>query len=117
MATKVVTPNMKKVKRFKEEPDVSSVIPKFGYKSAFIIALTAALSCFFLPNMLSILGLDTRITTLISNAIFISLAVCYCHFFIETKKGFSKSFIKLYVGFFIATGIISYFWLYVGLYM
>ena len=117
MATRVATPNYKKVKRVKTINIEPSIIPKFGYKSAFIIVITTALSCFFLPNMFAILGVDTRITTLIANAILISLAVCYCHYYIETDKGFGKPFIKLYVCFFMAISIISYFWLYIGLYM
>lgn len=116
MATKVVTPNYKKVKRIKKEENTFQ-IPKFGYKSAFIIVISAAISCFFLPNMFAIFGVDTKITTMIGNAVIISFAVCYCHYFIETNKRFHKNFIRMFLGFFIAIGIISYFWLYVGLYM
>ncbi len=117
MATKVVTPNYKKVKRVKKEEVHTSPIPKFSYKSAFIIVMSAVLSCLFFPNMLAIFGVDTRITTMIGSAVIISFAVCYCHYFIETNKGFHKNFVKMYLGFFIAIGIISYFWLYIGLYM
>lgn len=118
MATKVATPNMKKVKRGKiQAKEMRSSIPNFGFKSAFVIVLTAAFSSFFLPNMLAIFGIDTRITTLLANSILISLAVCYCQFFIETNRGFGKDFIRIFLCFLVATGIISYFWLYIGLYM
>ena len=117
MAPKVVTSNYKKVKKNKKVDGNISRIPKFSYKSAVIIVLSAALSCFFLPNMIAGFGVDTRITTLIGNAVIISFAVCYCRYFIETDKGFHKNFITVYFCFFIAIGIISYFWLYIGLYM
>ena len=50
MATKVVTPNYKKVKRIKKVDVDTSPIPKFSYKSAFIIVISAAFSCFFPPK-------------------------------------------------------------------
>ena len=83
MAPKVVTSNYKKVKKNKKVDGNISPIPKFSYKSAVIIVLSAALSCFFLPNMIAGFGVDTRITTLIGNAVIISFAVCYCRYFIR----------------------------------
>ncbi len=118
MATKVITPNIKKVKNqknIKEENKV--IIPKFGFKSALIIVLVAALSAFFLPNAVAVMGGDTKLTTLISSSIFISLAVAYCQCFIETHDGFGKRFFRLFICFFITIAIISYFWIYIGLYM
>lgn len=100
MAPKVVTSNYKKVKKNKKVDGNISPIPKFSYKSAVIIVLSAALSCFFLPNMIAGFGVDTRITTLIGNAVIISFAVCYCRYFIETDKGFHKNFITVYFCFF-----------------
>ena len=118
MATKVATPNMKKVKHQKNIKEKDSVsIPKFGFKSAFIIVLVAALSAFFLPNAVAMMGVNTKLITLISNSIFISLAVAYCQCFIEAHDGFGKRFIRLFICFFITIAIISYFWIYVGLYM
>lgn len=92
-------------------------IPKFGFKSALIIAGSALLSSIFLPFLLSFTHIDIRLISLLSNAFIISLAVCYCHFYIETDKGFGKNFIQVYIGFFIGISIICYFWLYIGLYM
>lgn len=118
MATKVATPNMKKVKHqkiIKEENEVA--IPKFGFKSALIIVLVAALSAFFLPNAVAMMGGNTKLTTLISSSVFISLAVAYCQCFIETHDGFGKRFLRLFICFLVTIAVISYFWIYIGLYM
>lgn len=116
MATNTVKYNYKKVRRPKDTK-VQSPIPKFGFKSAFIIALTALLTNLFLPNMIALLGVDSRLTTVVCNAIGISMAVCYCQYFVETNKGFKSAIIKVYLGLAFTIGVISYFWLYIGLYM
>ena len=115
MATKVVTANMKNKKNIKEGNGV--IIPKFGFKSALIIVLVAALTTFFLPNTVAMMGGSTKLATLISSSVFISLAVAYCQCFIETCDGFGKRFLRLFICFFITIAVISYFWVYIGLYM
>lgn len=116
MATNTVKYNYKKVRKAKETK-ATSPIPKFGFKSAIIIALTALMTNLFLPNMIAMLGIDTRLTTVILNAVFISMAVCYCQYFVETNKRFKSPIIKVYLGLAFTIGVISYFWLYIGLYM
>lgn len=116
MATNTAKYNYKKVKRAKETK-APSPIPRFGFKSALIIAVTALLTNLFLPNMIAMLGIDSRLTTVLLNAIFISMAVCYCQYFVETNKRFKSPIIKVYAGLTFTIGVISYFWLYIGLYM
>lgn len=116
MATNTAKYNYKKVKKAKQTKNTSP-IPRFGFKSAIIIALTALITTLFLPNMFAVIGIDTRLSTLILNAIFISMAVCYCQYFIETNKRFNSPIIKVYLGLALTIGVISYFWLYIGLYM
>lgn len=116
MATNTAKYNYKKVRKAKTTKEISP-IPKFSFKSAVIIALTALITTLFLPNMLAMLGIDTRLSTLVLNAIFISMAVCYCQYFIETNKRFNSPIIKVYLGLAFTIGVISYFWLYIGLYM
>ena len=111
MARRVATYNKKNKKQKK------GTIPTFGYKSAIIIVLVAALSTFFLPNMVAMLGGDSKITTLLASALFISLAVAYCQCYIESNEGFGNRFIRLFICFFITIAIICYFWIYIGLYM
>lgn len=117
MATRTAKYEYQKVRRPMDYKKEASPIPKFGFKSAFIIALTALLTNLFLPNMFAFLGVDPKLVTLLANAIFISMAVCYCQYFVESTKRFKSNIIKVYIGLAFTIGVISYFWLYVGLYM
>lgn len=92
-------------------------IPRFSFKSAIIIVLTAVFTSILIPSLLSTVGIDTRLSALILNSLFISMAVCYCQYFIETKKGFDSNIKIVYLGLSVTIGIITYFWLYIGLYM
>ena len=107
--------NYKKVR--KEKSKETSLIPKFGFKSAIIIALTALLSGIFIPFALSSIGLDVRVVAVIANAIMIPAAVCISQYYIETSRGFKSSIKKVYIGLMLTIGIITYFWQFVGLYM
>lgn len=114
------TNNNKTKYNYKSSPqkNVQAVsIPKFGFKSSFIIAIAALMSGVIIPFMVSLTGMDVKIITLISNSLLISLAVCYCQYFIESKKGFNSSIKVVYVALSITIAIISYFWLYIGLYI
>lgn len=117
MATKTVKYDYRKVRRTMDYKKEVSPIPKFGFKSAIIIALTALLTSLFFPNMFALWGLDSRLVTLLGNAIFISMAVCYCQYFVETTRRFKSNIVKVYLGLAFSIGVISYFWLYIGLYM
>ncbi|MFV0393645.1 MAG: hypothetical protein ACK5LC_04500 [Coprobacillaceae bacterium] len=104
-------------KQVRKEKKKQPLIPTFGYKSAIIIALTASLTAIFLPLFGGTMGLDTTLITLIANSLCIPLAVCYCQYYLETNRGFTKSCIKVYILLAIGIAVISYFWLYIGLYM
>ncbi|MBS5926004.1 MAG: hypothetical protein KIC66_02815 [Clostridium sp.] len=96
---------------------IQNQIPKFGYKSAFIILATAIFSSILVPSFFKSLGVDTKIITILANSILISLSVCYCQFFIETNKKFNGTFVKVFIALSVGIAVISYFWIYVGLYI
>lgn len=84
----------------------------FGYKSAFIIFLTALLTSVIIPYLLYLAGVDSRMLTIFLNAVSIPMAVCYCQFFIETKKGITKTCIQIFILLMLAMLAISYSMLY-----
>lgn len=104
-------------KKIRKEKRKEPVIPTFRYKSAIIIALTAALTAIFIPLLCASIGWDSLLITMIMNSLCIPLSVCYCQFYIETDRGFNKKCMITYILLAIGIAIISYFWLYVGLYM
>ncbi len=115
MAGKTTTYNYKK--RNQNRPKGHGGLEKFGFKSSLIIVLTAALSSLVIPYALSNLGISAKAVTVIANALMISLAVCYVQYFVETNRGFRLNIVKVYLGLFFTIGVISYFWMYVGLYI
>lgn len=92
-------------------------IPSFSYKSAFIIVLTATLTTNIIPYMFGLVGMEYKVIPLLANSIGIPLAVCYCQSYIETKKGFNKNSIKIFILLALFIAIISYLWLYTGVYI
>jgi len=92
-------------------------IPSFSLKSAFLIAIVAAISSILIPATFTFLGIPREFTTIVSTPLGIGLIVAYCHCFVETKKRFCKQFYLLFAFIALATAFICYFWLFIGLYI
>lgn len=87
-------------------------IPTFTYKSAFMLIASATVGCFLLPLLLSKIGLDMKLAGVLGGTFIAPLGIAFSRCFIESKEGFGKTFAKIYVGFGLALGFISIFWIY-----
>lgn len=86
-------------------------IPTFGFKSALLIIVAAIFSTVILPLILGGIGLPFNLVAIITNTFITSYAVAYSRHFIETKKGYGKSFWTTYVIFALSCFIIGFFWI------
>lgn len=92
-------------------------IPIFGYKSALFIIIGAVIGTIILPMFLSIFGVSNNFSVLIGNTFITSFAIAFSRFFIETKKGYCKSFWATYCFFAISFAIMSYLWKYLNFFV
>lgn len=92
-------------------------IPTISFKSAFVIMLSAVIATLVAPYILSLIGVSFKLGIIIGNAVLTAFAVSYCRYFIETKRGYCKSFYKTYIIFAISFAIIGYFWMYLESYI
>ncbi len=67
-------------------------IPRFGYKSSFIILISTLFALFAIPFFCEQMGLDYRMPTVIFGGLAAGFSAVYAQFFIENKKGFTKHF-------------------------
>lgn len=67
-------------------------IPTFGYKSSLFIVFVSTLIVIFVPLMFEIIFNGVKWPGLIVSSIMIGFVFSYAQFFIQSKKGFSKSF-------------------------
>lgn len=93
---------MAKAIKCKQNYKTDNKIPKFGYKSSFIILICTFLSVFIVPYICNILSFDYHMPTVIIGGLCAGFSAVYTQFFIERKKGFSKNF-------FIVGGLLSLF--------
>lgn len=92
-------------------------IPTFGFKSALIILLGAIIGTIIFPWFLGIFGVSSNFSIMIGNTFITSFVLVYVRYFIESKKGFCKSFWISYLFFGISFGIISYLWRYLNFFV
>lgn len=92
-------------------------LPRFSFKSAFVIMLAAIFGGLFLPLMAESAGMNGDLVNVLGLSISISFATAFARCFIESKKGFDKTFWKTFLLFMVFTTIIAYFWVYHSLYM
>ena len=92
-------------------------IPTFGYKSALVLLLGGVVGTIIFPMFLSIFGVSTNFSMLIGNTFITSFVIAYSRYFIETKKGYCKSFWLSYAFFAFSFGIMSYLWKYLGFFI
>ena len=91
---------MKTIRRKDNEKwnDTDYDIPKFSYKSAFLI-----LPVTFLVTVLAIYLTDSnRLAIIFSLSISLSLTTAYSRYFIDTKRGLTKGFYKTVLLIFVA---------------
>lgn len=87
-------------------------IPTFGYRSALVLLLGGVVGTIIFPLFLSIFGVNTNFGVLIGNTFITSFSIAYSRYFIETKKGYCKSFWLSYAFFAFSFGVMSYLWTY-----
>ena len=92
-------------------------IPTFGFKSALVILFGGVVGTIIFPMFLSIFGVSTNFSMLIGNTFITSFVIAYSRYFIETKKGYCKSFWLSYAFFAFSFGIMSYLWGYLNFFI
>lgn len=92
-------------------------IPIFGVKSALVIMLFAALGSYVTPLVLSHIGVPFAVGVIIGNTLITPFGICYSRFFIETKRGYTKKFLYLYLAFAAVSMVISALWMIKGIYI
>lgn len=92
-------------------------IPTFGFKSSFVILVSAIIGSIIIPMILIGLGIDSKIANIIGNITVPGLGIAYARYFIESKRGICRGFFITYTLFSLSFGIITYFWRYHQLYM
>lgn len=85
-------------------------IPKFGFKSSFLLIGVATLGCVIIPLLLSFLGINFKLAVILGSTFITPLGIAFSRCFIESDIGFGKTFNKLYIGFGAAFALISIFW-------
>ncbi|WP_297639565.1 hypothetical protein [uncultured Clostridium sp.] len=86
-------------------------------KSSLIIILGACVSTIFFPYLLNIIGIDFKVGVMLGSTFILSFVLAYVRCFIESKKGFTKSFYITYLIFAVAFGVISFFWMFLNTYV
>lgn len=110
---------MKPIKqRLMEVPKVSDETMKiFSYKGAAMLALICVIATSGVPALFNLIGIHSKIVTVLSTSILGSFGICYVRNFVDSKKGMSKGVIYQFLIFFVAFFIISYYWLYYQYYI
>ena len=90
---------------------------RFSFKSSIFISISAVVATLVIPYLFSFTGISTNLLTVISNGVVLGFALAYSRYFIDSKQGFGKKFIRTYIIFAISFAVITYFWLYLGNYI
>ncbi|MCC0630652.1 hypothetical protein IR152_06510 [Clostridioides sp. ES-S-0108-01] len=107
--------NTKKYTEKKTKTDYN--IPTISFKSGLILMASALIGTIAFPFLLSMFGINYKIGVVIGNTIITSFAVAYTRYFIESKRGFSLGFFRMYILFALSFAIIGYFWIYKGIHI
>ena len=92
-------------------------IPTFGFKSAILIVIAAVVSTILIPFLLQYVGINFEMAAIVANTIITSFSVAYSRYFIESKKGFCKSFWYTYLIFAVSFFVIGFLWLTMSVYI
>lgn len=75
------------------------------------------MSTLIFPYILRLIGVDFKVGVILGNTFILSFVIAYVRYFVESKKGFTKSFYTTYCIFAIAFGVISFFWMFLNTYI
>lgn len=92
-------------------------IPRFSFKGAFYVILAGVISTLLVPFALSFIGVPTNIAIVLSNTLILGYSISYIRFFVDTKRGFCNKFWYTFAFNGLAFGVISYFWLFLDIYL
>lgn len=121
MKRKIKEYNAKQEEKLKEKEEKEkndqkkkdSEIKPFSLQSAIGIILSSLAGSILFPFLLSLVGIkDVRLGILLGNVFISSFGFTWVRHFIDSKKGFCKSFWIQYATFAVIFGIISYLWFY-----
>ena len=92
--------------------ETNNNIPRLGYKSAFLIGLSAFLGSFMIPLFLEKLGITWKMIHVIISGALPAYTTAFALYFIESDKGYTKRFWQVFIGLFLIISFISFFWMY-----
>lgn len=103
---------MKKNTGKKNQTTKESTFVRFSIKSAFIVTF-GILAVTLIPQLLfNALGVELFPLRVLLIALGSGFVFSYTLYFVDSKRGFSKSFWIVFVLIALLTGIITYFWVY-----
>ncbi|KPI49161.1 membrane protein [Clostridioides difficile] len=114
---KSIKSNKNTKRQMEKEQKTDYNIPTISFKSGLILIVSSLVSTVVFPFLLSIFGIDNRLGVVVGNSLITSFAVAYTRYFVETKRGFSLGFFRLYILFALSFAIIGYFWIYKGIHI
>ena len=89
----------------------------FSIKSSFIISLAGILTCFVIPNIVMLVGIDAKIVTLLANLTILPFVVAYTRHFIDGDDGYNKKFLRTFIILSLSFGLITFYWLYLQIFI
>lgn len=107
----------KNVKQTNPQNKTDYNIPGFSLKSSLMILLGAIISTVVFPYIVSFIGVSYKVGVVIGNTLILGFILAYVRFFVETKRGLCNKFWITYLGFGLAFGCISFFWMYLDTYI
>ena len=108
------TKKVKKTNQTNFLGDTDYDIPRFGYKSSFIILITTLLSLFIVPFACELLMIDYRMPTVIIGGTAAGFSTAYTQFFIERDQKINKSFWIVGTLLSLFSAILIFLWVYMG---
>lgn len=96
---------MNRLEKNQKWNDTDYDIPKFSYKSAFLITLVT----FFATALTNYFSNGNKICILLALSFSLSLTTAYSRYFIDTKRGMEKDFLKTFLLLFLACAVVLYF--------
>ncbi len=96
---------MSRLEKNKKWNDTDYDIPKFSYKSAFLITFVT----FFVTTLTIYFSDENKICIMLALSLSLSLTTAYSRCFIDTKRGMGKEFLKIVLLLFLACIVVLYF--------
>lgn len=96
---------MNRLEKNQKWNDTDYDIPKFSYKSAFLITFVT----FFVTAFAIYFSNGNKLCILLTLSLSLSLTTAYSRYFIDTKRGMGKDFLKTFLLLFLACAVVLYF--------